>query len=78
MNAPDKNTSNLNLFRALGLGMELGINIALPLLAGVLAGQWLDRRLGTGGLVTVLLILAGLAAGGYNCLRVLTRELRDK
>ena len=43
---------------------------------GVLAwaGQWLDRRLSTGGFATVVLVLGGFVAVIVN----LVRELRDR
>jgi F0F1-type ATP synthase assembly protein I len=58
--------------------MELATNIALPLVLGVLAGQWLDHRLGTKALFTVVLLFLALGVGFYNFYRVLTRELKWK
>ena len=78
MKTDGKDSSGLSAFRALGLGMELGINIAFPLVVGIWAGRWLDRRLGTGGLVMALLILAALVVGAYNFYRVVARELKWK
>jgi hypothetical protein len=38
------------------------------------AGQWLDRRFGTGGILTVLLVLIGFA----GALAGLVRELKER
>jgi len=78
MKTDGKDSSGLSAFRALGLGMELGMNVAFPLVVGILAGRWLDRQLGTGGLVMALLIVAALAVGAYNFYRVVARELKWK
>ena len=50
---------------ALNLAMigALGWLIVLPTLGGVFAGQWLDRREGTGITFTAALLVAGLVLG---------------
>jgi ATP synthase protein I len=50
---------------ALNLAMigALGWLIILPTLAGIFAGQWLDRREGTGVTFTAALLVAGVALG---------------
>jgi hypothetical protein len=78
MKANDKNTSGLSAFGALGLGMELGINVALPLVLGVWVGSWLDRLLGTGGLIMLVMCVVALMVGAYNFYRVVARELKWK
>lgn len=53
-----------------GLGIQLAVTV------GVLAwaGQWLDRRLGTGGVVTVVLVLGGFVV----VITSLVRELKAR
>ncbi len=46
--------------RALAIMSQLGLSIALPMLAGVLLGTWLDGQLRTGPLFTLLGIAVGL------------------
>ena len=41
----------------------LGWTIVVPLLAGIFAGRWLDRRAGTGIFWTLGLLVVGLTAG---------------
>jgi ATP synthase protein I len=50
---------------ALNLAMigVLGWLIVLPTLAGIFAGQWLDRREGTGLTFTAAFLVVGLALG---------------
>ena len=53
-----------------GLGIQLAVTV------GVLAwvGQWLDRRLGTGGVATVVLVLGGFVV----VITSLVRELKAR
>lgn len=45
--------------------MSVGITFALTLVAGTLGGLWLDRRLGTTPLLTLIGMAAGLGLGGF-------------
>ncbi|HEX2249331.1 MAG TPA: AtpZ/AtpI family protein [Gemmatimonadales bacterium] len=50
----------------------LGVQIAVSLLVFVWLGQWADRRLGTGGLITVVAALVGFGATMYWLIRSLS------
>lgn len=50
---------------ALGAGTELVVSV----LAGFLAGQWLDGRLGTGPWLMLAGALAGISLGLYQLIR---------
>lgn len=52
----------------------LGVQMAVSLLLFVWVGQWLDRRLGTGGLLTVLAAFLGFAGTMYWLIRSLRRK----
>jgi F0F1-type ATP synthase assembly protein I len=52
----------------------LGIQLAATLLVFVLVGQWLDRKLGAGGVVTVVMVLLGFAGTLYSLIRQLNRK----
>ena len=52
----------------------LGVQLAVSLLVFVWIGQWLDRRLGTGGLLTVIFAFVGFGGTMYW----LIRSLRPK
>ena len=53
--------------RYAGLGIELAAAVAL----GALAGQWLDKKAGTGGIFTVVGALLGFGATLYSLIRTL-------
>lgn len=63
-----------SLAQNLALVGVLGWTIVAPLLIGIFAGRWLDRRFGTGVFWTLGLLVLGLALG---CLLV-WRRMHDK
>jgi F0F1-type ATP synthase assembly protein I len=52
----------------------LGVQLAVTLVVLVLLGQWADRKLGTGGIVTVVAVLLGFAGTLYSLVRQLNRR----
>ncbi|MGH7509409.1 MAG: AtpZ/AtpI family protein [Gemmatimonadales bacterium] len=52
----------------------LGIQLAVSLLVFVWIGQWADRKLGTGGLLTVLGAFLGFGGTMYWLVRSLSRK----
>jgi hypothetical protein len=52
----------------------LGIQLAVSLLVFVLIGQWVDRKLGTGGIITVVAALLGFGGTMYSLIRTLNRK----
>jgi hypothetical protein len=52
----------------------LGIQLAVTLLVFVLAGQWLDRKLGTGQILTVVAAFVGFGGSMYSLIRSLNRK----
>jgi F0F1-type ATP synthase assembly protein I len=54
----------------------LGLQFAISILLFLYAGQWLDRRLGTGSLFLILGVFVGASAAFYSMYRTLTREQR--
>ncbi len=54
--------------------MGLGIQFVVAILLCLYAGQWLDRRLGTGPWLLVLGVFVGASAGFYAMYRALVAE----
>ena len=52
----------------------LGLQLALSLLIFVWVGQWADRKLGTGGVLTIVAALAGFGGTMYSVIRKLNQE----
>jgi ATP synthase protein I len=56
----------------------MGAAFAVTILAGLFAGQWLDRRLGTTPILTIGLLFVAAAAGFYSMYRRLVLRQRRK
>ena len=52
----------------------LGIQLAVSLVVFVLAGQWADRKLGTGGILTIVAAFVGFGGTMYSLIRALNRR----
>jgi ATP synthase protein I len=64
-------------WKALGSYGTLGIEIALSVALGLLGGQWLDKKLHTGGWLTWLGFAYGLAAAGRAIYRAMRKSSRE-
>ena len=52
----------------------LGIQLAVSLVVFVLAGQWADRKLGTGGILTIAAAFLGFGGTMYSLIRSLNKK----
>jgi hypothetical protein len=52
----------------------LGIQLAVSLVVFVLVGQWIDRKLGTGGIITIAAAFLGFGGTMYTLIRSLNRK----
>ena len=52
----------------------LGVQLAASVLVCVLIGQWADRKLGTGGLFTIVGAFLGFGGTMYSLVRQLSRK----
>jgi hypothetical protein len=64
-------------WKALGSYGTLGLEIALGVALGLFGGQWLDRKLGTGGVLTWVGFAYGLAAAGRAIYRAVRKSNRE-
>jgi hypothetical protein len=52
----------------------LGIQLAVILVVFVLAGQWVDKKLGAGGIITILAAFLGFGGTMYSLIRTLNKK----
>lgn len=64
-------------WKSLGSYGSVGIEIALSVILGLFAGQWLDKKLGTNGWLTFVGLAYGIAAGGRALYRVLKKANKE-
>jgi len=64
-----------NALKYIGLVTEVGLIVVICLGGGLFLGLWLDRKLGTRALFTILLLVLGLGSAFWKIYRmVLPRE----
>jgi ATP synthase protein I len=71
MNDPAKATGYIVLFS------EIGFLLLFTVLAGTLAGYWLDQRLGTLPLFVLVGFAVGCTSGALACWRLIARFLAE-
>jgi ATP synthase protein I len=52
----------------------LGIQLAASIIIFVVIGQWVDRKLGTGGIATMVAAFLGFGGTMYSLIRSLNRK----
>ncbi len=68
-------STEADLYQALGLVTQLGLVVAAAVVAGLLAGHYLDKLLGAGGVITATGVVLGVAGGFVGASKLLFRDL---
>jgi ATP synthase protein I len=63
-------------FQALAVASQFGITLAVSVVLGFFAGQWLDEHLNTRIIFTLIGVLLGLVASASNTVRLYRALLR--
>jgi F0F1-type ATP synthase assembly protein I len=71
LNGPGKASGYIALFS------EIGFVLLFTVLAGTLAGYWLDQRLGTIPIFVLVGFAIGTTSGAIGCWRLMTRFLKE-
>ena len=64
-------------WKSAGSYSTVGLEFSLSVIVGLLFGQWLDEKLGTGDVMTVIWFGFGLAAGARAIYRALQKANRE-
>ena len=64
-NKPDK-----NFLKNIALISQIGFSMITPILLGVYIGQFIDKKAGTKGIFTIVLILIGVGGGFVNLFKL--------
>ncbi len=64
---------NKQFLANLQLVSELGLAIASPIIIAVLIGVYLDKKFGSGGIFTVILLIFGLCGGFLGAYRLIKK-----
>src|SRR3954447_16909561 len=74
--ASNRTGPSVTTFQALAVASQFGITLAVSVVLGYFAGHWLDERLNTGLIFTLISVLLRLAASISNPARVYRALLR--
>jgi F0F1-type ATP synthase assembly protein I len=68
--------STITTIQALAVASQFGITLAVSVVLGIFVGQWLDDRLHTGIIFTLIGVLLGLVGAATNTVRLYRALLR--
>lgn len=57
---------------------QIGISMAMPIFLGVYGGNWLDQKIGTGGIFLLLGILFGVGTSFMNLYKIALSRSKDR
>ncbi len=69
--------SQKSILQNLALLSQVGIMMIVPIAGGVIAGNWLDEKLGTGSLLMIVGVLLGVGASFRNLYMLSIRQSKD-
>ncbi len=69
---------DMGIFKTLALITQLGLSMALPIIIGVVAGKYLDERLGTGYVLLIVFSIIGVLASFRNLYHLAYKSTRKK
>ncbi|HEV8193618.1 MAG TPA: AtpZ/AtpI family protein [Ktedonobacterales bacterium] len=73
MKSGDNKPPQMGDWAGLVLIGQLGLTVAIPILLGIGAGLFIDSKLQSSPIATLLGLLLGLAAGVYGAYRLISR-----
>lgn len=68
---------DFKVFKYLALVSQIGFVMAVPIFGMVFLGSWLDKALGTGGILLIVCILAGIYMAFYNLYNIVMKNIDD-
>lgn len=72
MNGPKPNGNNKNeLFLNYGLYGIAGAQLAVSVVAGLLLGNYIDKKIGTSPWITMVGLILGFVGGLYNLIKIM-------
>jgi hypothetical protein len=66
----DRQKPTIGILQSLAVASYFGVSLAISVVLGFLAGQWVDSRLGTAFIFTLIGVLLGLVAACLSAVRL--------
>lgn len=74
----NKESSQANSYTILSLGTQLGFAVAIPIVGGVLLGDYLDKKFNTSPRLTLSLLFFGVCLGMFNLVYLVLESTKNK
>ncbi len=74
----NRSTPSVTTIQALAVASQFGITLAISVVLGYFAGHWLDDRVNTGIIFTLIGVLLGLVAAVLNTVRMYNALMRQQ
>jgi predicted F0F1-ATPase subunit len=71
---PPQEKQSFHFWRLVGIAMSMGWSLVLPIVAGALLGNYLDKVTGQKYIWTIGLLFTGVAVSLYNLYHILFKE----
>jgi F0F1-type ATP synthase assembly protein I len=72
----DRHRPTIGILQSIAVASYFGASLAISVVLGALAGQWVDGRLNTGIIFTLIGVLLGLVAACSSAVRLYRATLR--
>lgn len=69
--------NNRNVLQNLALLSQVGIMMLVPILGSILVGIWLDKKLGSGMIATIIFIILGVGASFRNLIQLSVKKTKE-
>lgn len=71
------NKKNRGMYKNLALVSQVGLNILIPILLGIYAGRYLDKKFNKDMIFTMVLLIIGAMSGFMNLFKLVDRQKPD-
>src|SRR5438045_1587569 len=71
----DRQRPTITVVQSLAVASYFGVSLAVSVVLGYLAGQWVDGRLGSGIIFTLIGVLLGLVAACFSAVKLFRATL---
>ncbi len=66
----NNNSTDKNFLKNITLISQIGLSMITPILLGVYIGQFIDKKVGTKGIFTIIFLLIGVGGGFVNLFKL--------
>lgn len=73
-----KNKNHKDTLQGLALISQIGFSVITPILVGVYVGQFIDEKIGTKGIFSVISIILGAGAGFLGLFKISNYQFKKK